>query len=247
MSWRDTWTLRILPRINSALAHAGHRVMPLSFEFLLQQRLLRRSGDFFFVQVGAFDGASDDPLHRYVTQLKLRGALVEPQPQPFAALRANYAQHPQVQLFNVAIAESDGVRDFYRVRSGVPSLPAWSQQLASFDRANIVKHKHGIPAHGIPAIPDIEQHIAVEPVTCLTFASLLQQAGAREIDLLQIDAEGYDVTLVRAFPFHLTRPALIRYEHLHSDRAAQADCVRFLKQLGYRLVFEPSDTLAYLP
>jgi FkbM family methyltransferase len=241
------WHRHVLPRLNSALRRCGYRLDVVDFDYILKSRLLLRGArDFFFLQVGAFDGVSHDPITRYIEQFDLRGVLIEPQPQPFARLAENYRDHRRLTLVNAAVSETEGTRDFFTVRAGVPGMPEWSQQLASFDRNNILKHRDGIPAHGVPRIPDIEQHIEVQPVRCLTFDRLLDDADAKIVDLLQIDAEGYDVELLKSFPFERVRPAIIRYEHMHVDAEAQHACVARLKALGYRVISERSDTYAYL-
>lgn len=243
----EFWHRHLLPRINSALGRCGYRLDTVNFDHVLGRRLLMRgSKDFFFIQVGAFDGVSQDPITRYIDQFNLRGILVEPQPEPFARLARNYRDHHRLALVNAAVADAEGTRDFFTVRPGVPGMPEWSQQLASFERGNILKHRHGIPAHGIPGIPDIEQHIEVHPVRCVTFSHLLDESGATEIDLLQIDAEGYDVELLRVFPFDRIRPAIIRYEHMHVSAESQNTCVRRLRAIGYQVVSERSDTYAFL-
>lgn len=244
----EFWHRHLLPRINSALKYAGYRLDTIDFDYLVRNRLLRRGArDFFFMQVGAFDGISDDPITRYIDQFDLRGILVEPQPQPYARLVHNYRNHPRLILVNAAVADAEGTRNFHTVRAGVPGMPEWSQQLASFNRDNILKHREGIPGHGIVGIPDIEQHIEVHPVRCVTFNRLLDEAGAGTVDLLQIDAEGYDVELLRVFPFDRLRPAIIRYEHMHVSKQSQLECVARLTSLGYLVVSERSDTYAYLP
>ncbi len=243
----EFWHRHVLPRLNSALRRCGYRLDVVDFDYVLRNRLLQRGArDFFFIQVGAFDGISQDPITRYIGQFDLRGVLIEPQPGPFARLADNYRDQRRLTLVNAAVAETEGTRDFFTVRAGVPGMPEWSQQLASFDRNNIVKHRDGIRGHGVPMIPDIEQHIEVQPVRCLTFDRLLDDAQVTSVDLLQIDAEGYDVELLKVFPFDRLRPAIIRYEHMHVDNAAQRSCVERLTSLGYRVISERSDTYAYL-
>jgi hypothetical protein len=126
-------------------------------------------------------------------------------------------------------------------------LPAWSHQLASFDRENILKHKEAGQAFGPSCIPDIEKYIVTEQVECITFDRVLDAANANKVDLLQIDAEGYDFELIKSFPFDRLKPAIVRYEHMHLSKKQQNQCISFLKERGYRLIFEPADTVAYLP
>ena len=64
--------------------------------------------DFFFVQIGANDGVRNDPLWETVTRLRLRGLLVEPVPDLFARLKANYSDCPNLLFEQAAVAHRAG-------------------------------------------------------------------------------------------------------------------------------------------
>ena len=44
---------------------------------------LSRQRDFTFLQIGAYDGVGDDDLRNLVKDHRLRGVMVEPQPEAF--------------------------------------------------------------------------------------------------------------------------------------------------------------------
>ena len=50
-------------------------------------------------------------------------------------------------------------------------------------------------------------------VQCIAFDTLLYRHEVRQIDLLQVDVEGYDFEIIKLVNFHRIRPNLIRYEH----------------------------------
>src|SRR5580698_10060540 len=52
--------------------------------------LMARQPDIFFLQIGAHDGLTKDPIAPLVRQHHWRGLLVEPQKQVFAQLIKNY-------------------------------------------------------------------------------------------------------------------------------------------------------------
>jgi hypothetical protein len=60
--------------------------MELSFEHLLNHLILHHAKALYFVQIGAFDGISGDPLYPFVKQGFLKGCLVEPQAYAFERL-----------------------------------------------------------------------------------------------------------------------------------------------------------------
>jgi len=219
----------------------------ITLDQVVQRRFTQiAAASFFFVQIGAFDGISNDPIYPFVQQYGWRGVLLEPQQDAFATLKANYANQPQLTLINAALADRDGVHDFYRVRDDVAGLPSWSRQIGSFNLDHLLKHAHGIPEYGITeTIPNIAELIRTEPVRCITFNTLLDEVGVEHVDLLQIDAEGYDADIVRMIPFRRVKPHIIRYEHMHLSRAQQAACIRHLARQGYALGLDYADTIAY--
>jgi FkbM family methyltransferase len=180
-----------------------------------------------FLQIGAFDGVGQDDLRELVTTHKLRGVLVEPQPAAFARLQQTYRSQPQVTLLQAAIAESEGMRELYCHRSH-------ASMAASFNRAHL--RKHGIADHEIVA----------QSVPCHTVESALRVAGLSQVDLIQIDAEGYDWPIIRSIDFTRMRPRLIRFEYRHmGDRDADA-CLAHLASHGYRFMLESHDIIAVL-
>jgi FkbM family methyltransferase len=194
--------------------------------FVLGNELLRNP-QMTFMQIGAFDGALDDDLRELVARHRLRGVLVEPQPAAFARLQQTYRNQPQVKLLQAAIAEREGTRDLF-CRRGEASM------VASFDRNHL--RRHGVPDHDIVS----------ESVPCHTVDSAMRSAGLDRIDLLQIDAEGYDWQIIRSIDFARCRPRILRFEYRHM-RPAEADaCLEYLSGHGYRFVIESRDIIAHL-
>ncbi len=178
-----------------------------------------------FLQIGAYDGVGDDDLRELVTKHKLRGVLVEPQPAAFARLQQTYRNHPQLTLLQAAISETEGTRDLYCHKNQV-------SMAASFDRQHL--RKHSIPDHDIVA----------RPVPCHTVESALRAAGLANVDLLQIDAEGYDWPIMRSIDFTRIHPRIIRFEYRHMSDADADACVAHLAANGYRFILELNDIIA---
>jgi FkbM family methyltransferase len=179
-----------------------------------------------FLQIGAFDGEANDDLHELVVRYRLRGVLVEPQPAAFARLRQTYRDQPQVTLLQAAIADSEGIRDFYCMRGR-------ASMAASFDAGHL--RRHGIPS----------DEIVRQPVVCHTVESALRAAGLESVDLIQIDAEGYDWPIIRSIDFAVVRPAIVRFEYRHMSPPDADACLELLARLGYRFLLEPRDIIAH--
>lgn len=219
------------------LAHELHRLR-VDLDLVLGHYLgVRRPGSFFFVQVGAFDGVTGDPIHRHVVEHGWRGVVVEPQREAFQALTETYRHQPQLILKNLAVAARAGPRPLYKVAGQGVDLPSWAAQLASFRRETLERHRD--------AIPHIRSLIMEETVECVTFADLLDPLEPVEVDLLQIDAEGYDFELVKLFHATGRRAAIVHFEHKHLSRRELAHCVRHLAEHGYHVALNGPDTIAY--
>jgi FkbM family methyltransferase len=188
----------------------------------------RPSKDFFFVQIGAFDGKSGDPLYRLIRRHHWRGILVEPQPAAFQQLQSNYAGEMTLQFFNVAIGPTDGELTLYSRKSGDVSVASTARHL-------LVK-----PGHS-------QNQVVALQVPCWTLQTLLAKAKApARIDLLQIDTEGFDYDIIRSIDFNQIKPAIIRYEHTILSQRDRNACLSLLASQGYRFLLEDMDTTALL-
>jgi FkbM family methyltransferase len=219
------------------------------------ERVLSTKQHMTVVQIGAHVGDSRrDPLYRFLKthcrsstngeRPRCRAVLVEPVAYLFERLRENYADCDGVTCENVAIAESSGVRSFYRVREGAnPSehgLPDCADQLGSLlpDRMALVP-KYFRKGHA----DAILANCIVDQVHCITFEELTRRNHIEHIDFLQIDTEGYDFHIIRTIDFRAIRPAFINYERVILGRD-ESRCRNLLLRHGYHLHDHGEDTLA---
>ena len=98
-----------------------------------------------FMQIGAYDGVSGDPLRSLVlNNTNWSGVLVEPQPDAFAKLQRNYSkQAARLKFVNAAISNRAGELPFYFIPPDEIDrlrLPDWGSELASFDCNHLTKH-----------------------------------------------------------------------------------------------------------
>jgi FkbM family methyltransferase len=222
------------------LASDPDYALELHFEYVLAHYLEHRDDarPFFFVQVGAFDGTTYDPLHRHIRESRWRGILVEPQPRYFRRLVETNETADGLTFVNAAVDREAGTRTLYGVEGADGEPVDGLAHLASFSRERLLDwlRKAGHRS---------EQRIRIggTPVRCLTFDDLL--ADVDYIDLLHIDAEGYDFELLKLFDFERIAPEIVRFEHVHLSRADWDEAVRLLARHGYRTVREEYDTTAY--
>lgn len=180
-------------------------------------------GPAWLVQIGSNDGKTGDPLYPLFQQYtRWRGLLVEPIPYIFERLRANYPDATRFDLANVAIGE-EGTQPFYVVdpeaKESLPDLPYWYDQLGSFDRNHIVKELDGV----------LEPFIRQIDVESIPLTTLLDRYGVQEIDVLHIDAEGYDWRVLRQLDLARFRPTFILCEHHHLSLEERTKALAFLE------------------
>src|SRR5262245_57265731 len=230
-----------LSRVPPLASRPGH-ALDLDFEYVLAHYLARgdRRNQFFFVQIGAFDGVSFDRLHEHIVDGRWQGVLVEPQPEHFHRLVENYDGLHGLTFVNAAVDRERGSRPLFVIEDSAGNPIAPLAGLASFSRERLEdwqrRDGHHYPAaHGIGAVP----------VDCVTFEDLL--VNVERVDLLEIDAEGYDLELLRAFDFGRFAPAIVRFEHAHLSRRDWDAAVALLNRHGYRVVQEEHDTTGYKP
>jgi len=189
---------------------------------------------FFFVQVGANDGLRWDPLHALVCKFRLSGLLVEPLPDTFEQLRRNYVTEPQLTFEQCAIAADDGARPLFRVRSDA-AVGDWAHGIASFNRAHLVRHL-GDVERGEELVEEVQ-------VRTLSVKTLLRNHGIDQVNLLQVDTEGYDYEIVRMFFAEGRFPEIVNFERVHLSLRDKQECRRLLARHGYRFVDVGMDTL----
>ena len=211
-------------------------------------RTLRKKDSVCIVQIGAFVGATDnDPIHRFLKDIAaskttLKAVLVEPVRQYYEQLKANYRDVPGVHCENVAIAQTCGPHKFYRL--GVDPVdygfPAWLSQLGSLKEERMTtmwdncERSEDCKAFYL-------QHRVVETIDCITSHQLFERHAIKEVDLLQIDAEGYDYEILRTVDFNILRPRFINYERMLLLEK-EPECRAMMRAAGYRLIDYQQDT-----
>ena len=221
--------IRYTPR---QLLDAG-KVRSLQFDDVLCRRMFERGEALTFVQVGAYDGVSTDPLHKYIERCGWRGVMLEPQPRPAARLRELYKDNPGIVILEAAVDGQPGTRSLYTVESD--EVPRWAGGMASFDRDHILKHDY--------LIPGIASMVRELTVPCITFPDVLAKLPDGELDLLQIDAEGADGYILSLLPFERVKPAIIHFEIKNMSRADQEAALDLLGRQGYLIARSGSEDM----
>lgn len=191
-----------------------------------------------FVQIGANDGRTLDPLAAHVGRPGWRGVMVEPVPHIFEVLQQTHGSNPSIALERAAIGSRAGRRSVYHLRpdADAPGLPPWRQLVGSFDREHVLRE---IAAVGADRAERLIERTEVET---LTFRALCERHGIENPNLVMVDAEGADWEIVGSIDLHRFRPRLLVFEHKHLSPGDQRQSRARLTAAGYRLHHEGLDT-----
>ena len=218
-----------------------------SYEFYVHcalHVLAHRKPDLFFLQIGGMDGKRFDPIYAFVKHYQWQGIILEPVPDLFEALAANYAGSEGVVLVNAALTDSDGEHEVFRVRrqavlDGV--VPLWAEGISSF-----FPDRNALGGCGVS--PDLHaalrRHMQGETVTCLTLRSLAERWPIPRIDLLQVDAEGCELQILRQVDWNVYRPNVIHLEHWALPAEERGELLGILGEQSYIMRMSEADVLA---
>jgi FkbM family methyltransferase len=217
--------LRRFPWVHRKLKKAYEVVRRPVSEAQLLDQFAREEASVQFLQIGAHDGQTDDHLHDLIRKHRWRGILFEPVAYLYERLVENYKGAEGLFFENRAISSTTGTRKFYRLRPTNDPVPAWYDQLGSFNKEVVLSHRN--------EIPNIDEYLLEEDVECVTIADALTAHGFKRVDVMLVDTEGADFEILKTVDLSRIRPKLIIYEHKHlSARDAQA-CAAMLKEHGY--------------
>ncbi len=216
----------------------------VSLNMLLSELLLEK-GEVFFIQVGAYDGISGDPIHQLVKKYELKGILLEPQKKIFQKLTENYRDCEDLILINAALADQDGTRALFKISENLRHSEIAREfqdldtnQLASFNKETILKEVH--------RSPKLRGYIVEEEVESISLPTLMRKYNFTGVDVLVIDTEGYDFEVIKLFHLAEIKPRIIFFEIKHLSDEDHATCIKHLVSSGYKLNVYEADALALL-
>jgi FkbM family methyltransferase len=202
----------------------------------------------FVIQVGANDGINHDPIHKYVKRDKWRGLLIEPQTSVFRnKLFPLYLKNPSIQMENVAIADSISLMDMYRISF---CNDRWANGLTTFEKETLQKKvddgdiERIARKKGVKVPANYDDYIERFKVECKTFDFLRAKYEIGEVDVLQVDVEGFDYQLIKLYDLSRNKPKVIVFESKHLDETEYAEAMSYFKEHGYEAKRLKGDTIA---
>ena len=199
------------------------------------------------IQIGANDGKSGDPVYRKNLEHGKKILLIEPQKFYKDTLLKNYSDFKgELHIEHVAIGDGINNLSFYIIKeeywneyknkfgSDINSLFSLSKD----HLAKLVASRLEI------SFSEIDNYITTLNVDIVTLKSLIKKYNFDEIDLLQIDAEGYDFKIINSLEG--IKPRLIHFESFKLSIEEWNAFKYFCDLNGYGFIQGTMNTLAIL-
>jgi len=175
------------------------------------------------IQVGSHKGYDDftNIVKSYQTNQINFLLLIEPNSKFNDQLKQCYDGYNAI-IQNIVIVDDDNLKNikFYNCDENIyPDKPGSNySELSSLFKENILKHY--VKPEAI-----IEQW-----VECSTINNILEKYNLKELDILFIDTEGFDLKLIKSIDFDKYKIKKIYYENLHINNE---EAKSFLTSNGY--------------
>ncbi len=202
------------------------------------------------VIVGANDGKTNDPIYNF-NMTRSGGTnvlLIEPNKPLLPFLQSNYSSHPSHQIANCAIGK-EGTLILYTVKQEVWDRfqPAYAKGWPSYRAATGITSV--FKSHLEKALIDQNLNpdgaIDVLNVPAKELKTLLEELKwPTPIDVLQIDAEGYDDVVIYNSNLSYTKPKIIYFESHHMSKEKGKALKQYLSKQRYRTYKVGGDSLA---
>lgn len=221
--------------LNKWLYKKGYEIQKIGKTPYLLERLIEKKGPLTFLQIGANDGISFDNLYPIVTKHRCKGVVVEPLPDMFERLTLNFKHHNQIKPVRMAVHPTATNAIIYRVsKNRLDHYDDWCSGIASFAKEHLLKHSIK------------EEDIEEETVPCQPLMRLIAENNLDTIDYLQIDTEGFDHEVIKMLDLQIVKPAIIKFEKVHTPATEFVSIQKKLESHGYQIIDDTRDAIAVL-
>lgn len=204
------------------------------------------------IQIGANNGSSGDPINTFIEDYnnKITYLGFEPQEKPFNELKKNYQSYKNFYFLKQCVGK-EGKNNFYYLNKEFENLckkNGWffSDGVSSLIKANLSKRLVKLNLNPEDYIDKYEVEVLPLKKSIETnFKDIVEHF--RDIDLLQIDAEGYDDQVIYQSSIDFFKPKYINFESKNLDKYNLENLIKFLKENSYECIkWKTSDHLAVL-
>lgn len=208
-----------------------HPTQPKTFTEILNLYNRNKQGNVHFLQIGAMDGVKHDDLYSYVMSNNWTGVLVEPLPDMYEKLVANYASKDGLKFENSAISDTNGPTDIWRVPpEKMSEVPEWADGCSTLVPQNY--------------IGDIVPHLVPQKVETITINELYEKYD-NDFDFVQVDTEGYDYDIFLQLLQNGLTADLYKIEIAHITYNKTVWMRWVFENHGFKTMLDNYDLIAY--
>ena len=174
------------------------------------------------IQIGANDGERFDDLNFFIKKYSVKSILVEPIKEHFKKLKDNYDNCNYINFENSAISVDNEIKYLYSVKKEY--LNRYSSHIpaiSSFDKKHLVNH--GVKSN----------HIEKIQINSISIKELINKYNLENLDLLYVDAEGYDGKIVFDFLKERSCPIII-FEYIHIENELFKKLINLLNEKKFK-------------
>lgn len=215
----------------------------------LVEEVFKNTSKFFFIQIGANDGKTNDPLYQFINQYKPSGLLIEPIESVFSHLLKTYENANNLIFDNVGIYDKSENVVFYKIKESHQDIfkkhykkNSNPSGISSLYREHLI---YFIKKNKLDKFDNVDNFIESVEIKCLTFNDLILKHNVNKINLLQIDAEGYDFEIIRqVLEKTEIKPNIINFEV--KNIKTNINIENYLKNNGYcDFIYHGNDLCVY--
>ncbi len=174
-----------------------------------------------FIEVGANDGITNDPIYNWAKKYHWQGVLIEPVKSSFNKMVQNYAGIDNIKFENCAISSINSkISTIFVPKSG-------NMGAASLNRAH----------------PPLRGKYKTQKVAISSLDNIIKKYDLCQLDFLQIDAEGKDFEVLQTIDLSCVTPKIIHYEHRHLSKKDKQLCQDYLINNWFLLYFNRNNTV----
>lgn len=211
-------------------------------------RISKELDQVFVIQVGANDGINHDPIHKFVKRDQWKGLLIEPQPDVFRyQLFPLYQRDKGIFMENIAISDKISLMDMYKISF---TRERWATGLTTFHKQTLKDKVDRGDVDAIAKKKNInvpskkEDYVDQVKVESKTFEFLRAKYQIEEVDVLQIDVEGFDFEVIKLYDLSQNKPKVIVFESGHFGDEAYTEIEQYFTENGFNLKRVKGDSVA---
>lgn len=228
----------LLSRVGLKLVRVRPFVDPIApidaLELAVRAELFRAGESFYFVKIGASDGALVGSLNLLIRRYGLRGCLIAPDQPSLSRLASQLSDQSQLDFRRVVIGKPHAEGLVPLIRPVVARGPGFFDALPGVDRVHVQASAEAAPEAAL-------RHGLGNEVQ--TFVALMATLPADRISLLHVDTDGSDDLIIEAAFEASIFPNIINYGWTEMSAERRFLLKMRLLDNGYRFIDIGADTV----